>query len=112
MSDKPFDRSRRNLLRAGIATAAALPLGGLVLDGRARAADMPKLSEDDPQAQALSYVHDATKSQSSARQKDAFCHNCMHFKGGANDQWGPCNIFPGKLVNRDGWCSAWAKASG
>lgn len=111
MSSKTFDRSRRKLLRAGVAAAAALPLG-LALEGQARADELPKLSEDDPQAKALHYVHDATKSQSSARQKDAFCYNCMHFKGGPDDRWGPCNVFPGKRVNRDGWCSAWAKTSG
>ncbi|MDZ7787112.1 MAG: high-potential iron-sulfur protein [Halofilum sp. (in: g-proteobacteria)] len=30
----------------------------------------------------------------------------------ATAEWGGCNIFPGKVVARDGWCNAWAKQAG
>jgi hypothetical protein len=35
----------------------------------------------------------------------------MQIKGDAKAEWRPCNIFPGKLVNNNGWCAAWAKAA-
>lgn len=111
MSEKHFSASRRNFLRAGIATAVAVPFARLALDGNAHAADLPKLSLDDPQAKALQYVHDASKA-GDARQEGAHCANCQLFQGGSDADWGKCNIFPGKLVNSQGWCTAWTKQSG
>ncbi|MBA1147617.1 high-potential iron-sulfur protein [Ectothiorhodospiraceae bacterium WFHF3C12] len=111
MSDKTFDPSRRNLLRAGIATAVAVPFARLALDGSAHAQDLPKLALDDPQAKALQYVHDASKA-GDARQEGADCANCQLYQGGADSEWGKCSIFPGKLVNAQGWCTAWAPKAG
>lgn len=110
MSLNRFDPSRRRLLRTGIVTAAAVPFLPLVLGGRAVAEDLPKLSEDDPQAKALKYVHDASQA-GDARQPGAACANCQLFQGGPDAEWGKCSIFPGKLVNSQGWCSAWVKQS-
>lgn len=111
MSEKRFSPSRRNLLRAGIATAVAVPFARLALDGQAHAEDLPKLSLDDPQAKALQYVHDASKA-GDARTSGAICANCQHYQGASDAEWGKCNIFPGKLVNANGWCTAWVKQSG
>ncbi|MGD8710040.1 MAG: high-potential iron-sulfur protein [Ectothiorhodospiraceae bacterium] len=111
MSDKPMDPKRRYFIRASLMTAAALPLAGVLGQGVARAAeDMPKLSPDDPQAKSLNYHEDATK-VASGRQDGAFCHNCSFYQGSGDAQWGGCQIFPGKAVNRDGWCLSWQKAS-
>lgn len=80
-------------------------------------ADMPKLEESDAMAQALGYKHDASEvsleqfpSRGEPGSANEFCHNCVHFQApaGGDSQWAPCTIFPGKLVNADGWCSAWA----
>lgn len=76
-------------------------------------ADMPKLEESDAMAQALGYKHDASDvnlEQFPSRGSGAneFCHNCVHYQAPPEQQWAPCTIFPGKLVNTDGWCSAWA----
>lgn len=112
MSDKAFSSSRRNFLRAGIATAVAVPFGRLALDGRAHAQDLPKLSEDDPQAKALKYVQDASQVESDARKEGASCANCQLYQGSPDAEWGKCSIFPGKLVNSQGWCTAWTPKAG
>lgn len=79
------------------------------------AADMPKLEESDAMAQALGYKHDASDvnleqfpSRGDPGAADEFCRNCIHYQAPPEQQWAPCTIFPGKLVNADGWCSAWA----
>ncbi|MEF1220553.1 high-potential iron-sulfur protein [Photobacterium damselae] len=36
------------------------------------------------------------------------CANCALIQGKDGDEWRPCAIFPGKLVNANGWCSAYA----
>ncbi len=77
----------------------------------ARAQDMPKLAEDDPTAQSLKYVHDASTVDSASRANPAAeqnCGNCALVQGADGDEWRPCQIFPGKLVNTKGWCSVWA----
>jgi len=71
----------------------------------------PQLSLDDPQAKALGYVHDAGNVDSSKyprHQPGQACRNCQLFQAKAGEEWGGCSIFPGKLVNRAGWCSAYA----
>jgi len=112
MSEQKPDASRRRFLKFNAMTLASLPVAALVAGGtvapEARAAE--RLSESDPQAKALNYVKDA--SQSNVRKaSNHFCHNCMHFQGKAGDNWGPCNVFGGRLVHRKGWCTAWAKPS-
>lgn len=114
MSQQGHDTSRRRFLHNGLMAVAVVPVGALVagVARPARAAeDMPKLSLDDPAAKALNYHHDATKVQPEVREEETFCHNCQLYTGKPNAQWGGCSAFPGKLVNADGWCSAWVAAS-
>jgi len=71
----------------------------------------PKLSVDDPQAKALGYVHDATsvdQSKYARYQPGQACSNCQLFQAKGDEEWAGCSIFPGKLVNAAGWCSAYA----
>ena len=81
-------------------------------DGAGAAADeMPRLDPEDPQAQALAYVHDATEVNASEQPRyeaGQLCSNCALYTGNDGEAWGPCSIFPGKLVNADGWCVTWA----
>lgn len=73
--------------------------------------DMPKLSEDDPMAKSMKYTHDASTVDPESRAnpaEDQTCANCALIQGDEGEQWRPCQIFPGKLVNNDGWCSVWA----
>ena len=102
---KPFSRSRRSLLQ-GAACGLIAAAGAALPTGRLRAKELPHLSEEDPQAVALKYKHDATKSE--RKDDKQFCHNCRYYKGKKGDQWGPCDLFPGKAVNKDGWCNVWA----
>jgi hypothetical protein len=115
MSDPIANQSRRRFIQLSAFGLAALPLSNLLASGYARAADMPKVDENDPTAKNLSYVQDATKADPAKRgaaAADHFCKNCQLYTGKAGDEWGPCTIFQGKLVNANGWCSAWAKKAG
>lgn len=78
---------------------------------------LPRLEESDSMAQALGYKHDAAEvdpeqfpSRTGPDSANEFCKNCVHYQAPADVQWAPCTIFPGKLVNADGWCSAWASS--
>lgn len=104
-------RNRQFFERRAFLQGSALGATGLVAGTMvpwARASDLPRLAEDDETAKSLKYVHDATQSQ---RPEDSqFCHNCRYFKGDADTEWARCDLFPGKLVSAQGWCSVWAKA--
>ena len=99
--------ARRQFIRLSAAAAA----GAVVLPTpKLRAQDMPKLAEDDPMAQAMKYVNDASTVDPASRPNPAEeqnCSNCALIQGDSGD-WRPCQIFPGKLVNEGGWCSVWA----
>lgn len=110
MSRNSNGLSRRRFLRTGTLAVAAVTTGALLTSRPARSQDLPKLSEDSPMAQALKYHHDASEVQG-GRQQGALCSNCQLFTAVGDGQWGTCTAFPGKLVNADGWCSAWVKAS-
>lgn len=76
---------------------------------------MAKLSEDDPQAKSLAYVHDATQVDGSkqARYKPGqICENCALYQAGNDAEWGGCSIFPGRQVKATGWCSVYAPKVG
>ncbi|MDZ7770444.1 MAG: high-potential iron-sulfur protein [Woeseiaceae bacterium] len=75
------------------------------------AGNMPRLEESDPQAKSLAYVHDATTVDASKYpqyREGNVCENCALYTGESGAEWGPCSIFPGKLVNAQGWCSVYA----
>nr|WP_083716528.1 high-potential iron-sulfur protein [Pseudacidovorax sp. RU35E] len=71
-----------------------------------------KVDEKDPQAMALGYVADATKTDPKKFPKYApgqDCSNCVLFQGKPTDAFGGCPLFGAKQVAGKGWCSAWAK---
>lgn len=109
------DSKRRRALLGGLAALASVPLLNTILSAEALAADLPQLMEDDPTAKALQYHHDATAAPRTDKMgtpaKDQFCHNCQ-FVQAASGQWRPCQIFPGKAVNENGWCASWTLKSG
>ena len=75
-----------------------------------------RLTEEDQMAKMLLYVHDAgdvdISNPMAARFKPGQnCANCMLFKTSEDPEWGPCSIFQYKLVNANGWCSAWVLKS-
>lgn len=104
-----FSKSRRRVLKTSlVAVAGAAGLGSAVFPSRLRADDLPQVSEDDPTAKALEYVHDASTSETRT-DSNAFCNNCLYYKGSKSDAWARCDLLPGKLVNGNGWCNVWTK---
>jgi len=103
--------ARRKFIQLSAVAAA----GALVQPGRsAQAEDMPKLSEDDPMATGMKYTHDASTVDPASRANSAEvqnCANCALAQGEDQGGWLQCQIFPGKLVNANGWCSVWAPKS-
>jgi len=103
--------ARRKFIQLSAVAAA----GVLVNPGReAVADDLPHLSEDDPMAKSMKYTHDSSSVDPAARTNpaaDQHCGNCALVQGNDGDAWRPCQIFPGKAVNANGWCSVWAPKS-
>ncbi len=110
MTHRPHDPRRRRALATALAAVAAVPFANGLLARHARAADPPHLSEDDPAASALKYRHDAADAprtdKSGVPAADQYCHNCKFIQADSG-QWRGCQIFPGKAVNADGWCTSW-----
>ena len=110
---EPISHSRRDALKQFVLLCGAA--GALQVSrptAAAAAADLPHLAPNDPTAKALSYHEDAKTvdaKQFSTYQPGQTCSNCLQLQGNAGDQWRPCNIFAGKLVNADGWCKVWVK---
>lgn len=100
--------ARRKFIQLSAAAAA----GCFMQDSRkAMAQDLPKLELDDPMAQAMKYTHDASTVDPATRANPAEnqnCANCALIQGEDGAEWRPCQIFPGKAVAANGWCSVWA----
>ena len=94
-------KSRRHFLQNLATGALAIPLVSIGYPGLALAASRPKVDPQGADAQALGYVH-------AAPNPSKRCGECQLYKGSGNAEWGPCAIFPGKLVNARGWCSSWS----
>ncbi len=102
---EPTPSRRRFLIQAAVA-ATAIPLLARMAGQTATAADaLKKLTTDNPQAKALGYVEDASKTTNTAHKPGSVCANCQFFTAAT----GACAIFPGYAVSPKGWCSAWAK---
>jgi len=109
--------NRRAFLRGLGSGAAALAVGTLGLTpALAWSQGMPRLTEDDPVAFALGYVHDASDvdlSKYPRYQPGQICANCQQWQGEPDEDWAPCAIIPGRAVSNPGWCSVWVrKATG
>ncbi|HEY6281478.1 MAG TPA: high-potential iron-sulfur protein [Burkholderiales bacterium] len=101
---------RRDFLKFGTLAVASVAIGTHAL--KSAAAGGQVVDENDPTAQSLGYKNDATKADKAKFPKYAAgqaCANCQLFQGKPGDESGPCPIFPGKVVNAKGWCSAYIK---
>ncbi len=99
--------ARRKFIQLSAGAAAGCLLHP---ESDAQAQDMPQITADDPVAVALKYTHDASTVDSALRTQPATeqtCANCAQLQGNEGDEWRPCAIFVGKLVNAKGWCSVW-----
>jgi hypothetical protein len=100
--------ARRQFMKLSAVAAA----GAVLRPGSdAVAQDMPHLDPSDPVAQSMRYTHDASSVDPASRPNPAenqMCSTCALLQGSDGETWRPCQIFPGKLVNANGWCSVWA----
>ena len=113
MSDCRYDR--RTVLKNALVGLAALPAAGLIREAAAQNAGTPHVDEKESLAVAMGYVHDAKKVDASKVPQfkpGSHCANCLQLTGKEGDEWRPCNIFPGKLVNANGWCKVWVAKPG
>jgi High potential iron-sulfur protein len=72
----------------------------------------PMVAEADPQAKALGYFANATKTDKAKYPKYALgqaCSSCVLYQGKPEDKAAGCPLFAGKQVSGKAWCSAWAK---
>lgn len=105
MKDKAEDAA------ATVKQEATETMDAMADKAEAAAGDVPRLSEDDPQAKALGYRHDASLVDGAKYpryQAGQACANCALFQGQGGAEWARCSIFPGRQVNAKGWCSAYA----
>ena len=71
-----------------------------------------KVDENDATAKAIGYKHDATKVDAAkypTYAKGKVCAGCALYAGKSGEPWAACPIVGGKLVNANGWCTAWVK---
>jgi High potential iron-sulfur protein len=110
IADAVSRAARRRFLKLAAAGIGAAPLAMLAIGRRARA--QQKVSEDDELARELGYRQDASTVDASKwplYEKGHVCAKCQQFHGRQGDEWGPCDIFGGKLVRSKGWCSEWVE---
>lgn len=100
--------ARRQFIKlSAVAAAGCLVRQG----GEAEAQELTKLTEDDAMASAMKYTQDSSTVDAASKVNPApvqSCSNCALVLGDEGAEWRPCQIFPGKLVNSNGWCSVWA----
>ena len=96
-------RGRRRFIGISAGALGAAQLGSIFVAGPALAQE--QVDPGDPLATGLSYVHDGADSARGADSDQ--CDVCLQYTGDQGADWGPCNIFGGKLVSGKGWCSAY-----
>lgn len=107
--------NRRNFLKLGVtAGGGALALSAIPINLIAG----DEVTEDEPLAQAMGYVADASTVDTAKFPKRAgdagakqFCNNCALFSGEADAETAPCSIFQNRPVRGAGWCNAWVAKS-
>lgn len=102
----PHDDLDRRRFLSLCASAAVLTLAGRDADG----AELPHLDVKDPTALALGYVEDTATVDAKKfpqHKPTQTCANCKLFTKQSGSQFGPCQLFPGKGVHEQGWCSAY-----
>ncbi len=100
--------SRRIFVIQSLAGAGVLAALAMANPAQAQAA----VTEADPQAVALGYQADGSKTDTKKYPNYASnqsCSGCALFQGKATDSAGGCAVYGNKLVASKGWCSAWTK---
>jgi len=97
-------QARRNFLKMSAAITAMVMTGGAA--SWLRAAELPHVTDSDATAKMLGYVEDATTTKDARYKTGSQCANCQLYAGNSTG-YGPCQLFPGKSVSANGWCSAY-----
>jgi hypothetical protein len=105
----PVSSDRRRFLSRVALGAAVLPLLRMA---PAQAADLPHVTPDDPTAKSLAYTDNAAMvdpKTETAFKLGSQCSKCAMFQAATlSGDWAGCAIFPGKAVNKAGWCRAFS----
>lgn len=96
--------TRRQALKLAGGISAVVPLS-ILTERLASASEPPQVDPEGATAKALAYVH-------TSEIPDQLCNNCQLYTGKDDEAWGPCAIFPGQVVNAQGWCKSWIKKAG
>jgi High potential iron-sulfur protein len=110
MADAVSRAARRRFLKLATAGVAAAPFGGMLAMRRAHAQE--KVSENDELAKQLGYKQDASQvdaSQWPDYAQSHVCANCQLFHGEQGQDYRPCDLFGGNLVDAKGWCQGWTE---
>jgi len=102
--------TRRNLIQAAALLTPVALTGCATLQ---RDDDM-LLRADDPVARALLYYPNSNDVPSdhplaATRQPSQTCATCIHVRGESGESVRKCPVYPGRLINAEGWCSVWAR---
>ncbi len=103
MDDSKHSMDRRGFLRAGLASAAALPVVASTFAARrARAEDdVSAIAANKMMIDSLQYVEASTK-------EGQTCGNCQLYTAGEGGT-GKCMLFQQGVVAEKGWCMSWAQ---
>jgi hypothetical protein len=76
--------------------------------------DLPVVRAEDPVARAVLYYPNskdvpADHPLAKTHKPEQKCADCVHIRGKDGDDPRPCPLFPGRLINADGWCSLWTQ---
>ncbi|MDE1923957.1 MAG: high-potential iron-sulfur protein [Gammaproteobacteria bacterium] len=99
--------SRREALKNMVVAAGALA----AVRGAVAGTAMPHVDPSDPMAAGVSYHVNAAKVDAAKFPQfkpGSKCANCVQVGGKDGEAWRPCNIFAGKLVSANGWCTVYA----
>ena len=108
MADTASRQARRRFLKLATAGVAAAPFCGVCVARLAHAQE--RVEEDEELAQQLGYKHDASEVDPNEwpdYEEGETCANCQLYHGEEGAEWGPCDIFAGRLVSANGWCVTW-----
>jgi hypothetical protein len=99
---------RRRFLKLAAIGIAAAPFAGSLIAREAHAADPPMVDPaTDPIAKSLNYACEGAKA--TGHRAGEFCKNCQLYTANPDGKTGACQLFVGKRVCADGWCSSYTK---
>ena len=106
------DSSRRTFLATAAVVATAAVIGLRPRSASAAGASLPHLSQSD-NAMAKSFGYEANAKDVERTKFPTYkpgerCGKCQFFKGTPGEKSGHagCQIYPGYLVNAQGWCAS------